>query len=93
MKYEIVMRSVGDKHEAMVTLSFVDGYMYGDLEYIRRCLAQCVFRTCHNGFKIAEYIYCNCNGHVMLCGFRTDGGQSYSIRKAVKQEKFNVKSQ
>ena len=93
MKYEIVMRDLSSdtKEINIVTASFLDSFMVGDLAYVQRCLAQCVFRILHNGFKIVEYSYCNRNGQVMLCGIRVENGQSYSIRKAIKQEKLNVK--
>jgi len=89
MKYEIVMRDLHIDREVTVTQSFCDSYMYGDLAYVFRCLAQCLFRVQSNGFKVARYIYRNCNGHVALWGFIVDTGQSYSVRKAIKQEKFN----
>jgi hypothetical protein len=92
MKYEIVMRYEGNNCAAVVTPSFGDAYMYGDLDYVMRCLAQCMFRTYSNGYKIVDHIYKNVNGHAVLWGFVLDNGCSYCIRKAVKQEKFNVMS-
>jgi hypothetical protein len=91
MKYEIIMRT-RENSETVVTPSFGDANLYGDLDYVRRCLAQCLFRVFHNGVKVKEHIYCDLNGHVMLWGFVVEGDYSYCIRKAVKQEKFNVSS-
>ena len=89
MKYEIIMRDTMGDHKCSVTASLGEAYMFGDFEYVRRCLAQCLFRVQDNGFKIVRHIYRDFNGQVMLCGFLVEGGQSYSIRKAIKQAKFD----
>ena len=92
MKYEQIMRDTTGDHKCSVTASFGEASAFGDLDYVRRCLAQCLFRVHDNGYKIVQHIYREFNGQVMLCGFLVEGGQSYSIRKAIKQEKLDVLS-
>jgi hypothetical protein len=91
MKYEIIMR--GENLTTSVTASVGDSSLYGDFEYVRQCLVQCLHRCMSNGFEDISHIYRDFNGQVIMVGFyvhRTGGRFGYSIRKAIKQEKFNT---